>query len=85
MELIINENLNFEDVNEGDIITIANKPYLVKMDHGIGADALLIGLSGKKEDSLVYFDMKSLRNNLTSFENVKHYKSTEYELRLFRK
>lgn len=85
MDLVIPNTATYADIKPGDILVIEGKPYLVRIDHGVGTDALLLGLSGKENDYYAYFDLNSLVVNVSEMKDVQHYKASEFELRLFKK
>ncbi len=85
MDLIITDNAKNKEIEAGDIVVVDEVSFLVRMDHGVGEDALLLGLDGNKDNYYAYMNMESLRKNVSQIKNAQIYKAQEYDLRLFKK
>jgi len=85
LDLIITDNAKDREIEAGDIVVVDEVSFLVRMDHGVGEDALLLGLDGNKDNYYAYMNMESLRKNVSQIKDAQLYKAKEYDLRLFKK
>ncbi|WP_079709770.1 hypothetical protein [Paraliobacillus ryukyuensis] len=87
MELHITDNAKDLEIEYGDIVVIDNVAYLdtTEKNYGVCTDTLLLGLDGQSDSFLAYYDLYSLKREVSKKEDVKLYKANDYILKMFKK